>query len=998
VSSRGPSSIPVAIARLGFDDPARAFALLQDPAVADLIRSREHIEEHGLAEALAAVPDPDGALLALVRLMESVQRDSRLRGPVTEALTAPGTARDRVLAVLGGSAALGDHLVAHPGHWRSVADPQPLVVAERTERLVSAVTTPGEVPALDVLRTAYREQLLGIAALDLTSPDPLETLPSTAAALADLAQAALEAALAIARAEVGATADRTRLAVIAMGKTGGCELNYVSDVDVIFVAEPAEGADEEESAAVATELATRLMRICSASTAAGSLWQVDPALRPEGKNGPLVRTLASHRSYYERWAKTWEFQALLKARPVAGDPDVGRDYCELVQPMVWQASSRENFVDDVQAMRRRVERHIRPAEADRQLKLGAGGLRDVEFSVQLLQLVHGRADESLRTGTTLDGLAALSAGGYVGREDAATLDTAYRLLRTLEHRIQLYRLRRTHLMPTAEGELRRLGRSLGHRSAPVEGVVAQWRAQQREVRRLHERIFYSPLLSAVARLSDSEVRLTPEAARERLSALGFRDPRGALKHLEALTAGLSRRAAIQRQLLPVMLGWFADEADPDAGLLAFRRISDELGSTHWYLRLLRDEGSAAERLAHTLARSRFAADLLEQAPECVQFLGDSSGLQPRTREELLRRMRSAAGRKDDPESAVLAARTIRRSELFRVAVADLSGSLSLDDLGAAMTDLTAALLEVTLEVCLRDLEDRTGAPALTRVLVVGMGRLGGGEQGYGSDADVVFVHDPVEGADEAQAQGQALEVVKELIRLLGLRGPDPNLDVDASLRPEGKSGPLVRSLASYREYYGRWSLVWEAQALLRATPVAGNGDLGRRFLELVAPLRWPEGGLDERQVREIRTLKARMEAERLPRGADRKTHFKLGHGGLSDVEWVVQLVQLRHAHEHPELRTASTMQALAAAEALGLVQSGHASDLSAAWRLAASMRNAGVLFRGRVLEAVPVDPRDADGIARILGLPAGSGQDLAERYRRVARRARAAHEAEFYDA
>ncbi len=382
----------------------------------------------------------------------------------------------------------------------------------------------------------------------------------------------------------------------------------------------------------------------------------------------------------------------------------------------------------------------------------------------------------------------------------------------------------------------------------------------------------------------------------------------------------------------------------------------------------------------------------------MQFLGDSSGLLPSAREDLLRRMRAAAGRKDDPESAVLAARTIRRSELFRVAVADLSGQLSLDALGAAMTDLTAALLQVALEVSLRDLEERHGAPPLTRLLVVGMGRLGGREQGYGSDADVLFVHDPVEGADEGEAQTQALEVVKELIRLLGLRGPDPNLDVDASLRPEGKSGPLVRSLASYREYYSRWSLVWEAQALLRATPVAGDERLGDRFLDLIAPIRWPEGGLDDRQVREIRTLKARMESERLPRGADRKTHFKLGHGGLSDVEWVVQLVQLRHAHARPELRTTSTMQALAAAESLGLVKPENAADLAASWRLASAMRNAGVLFRSKALDAVPTDSRDADGIARILGLPGGSGQELGERYRRLARRARAAHDAEFYDA
>jgi glutamate-ammonia-ligase adenylyltransferase len=996
MQSRPEASVPAAIARLGFADPRRAMTLLDDPAIADIAGTPDRIDDGGLSEGLSSAADPDGALLGLVRFMEAVDGAGDVRTPVTEALTSPGERRRRLMAVFGASTALTDHLVAHPEQWTAAADAAPRTGPERREALVSAVTDPGNLTPADALRVAYREQLLGIAALDLTA-DPLEALPGTAAALADLADAALEAALAIARTEVGQAADRTRLAVIAMGKTGGRELNYISDVDVIFVAEPADGVGEDEAVAVATDLATRLMRLCSASTAAGSLWQVDPALRPEGKNGPLVRTIASHRSYYDRWAKTWEFQALLKARAAAGDPGVGAAYCEAVQPLVWKASSRENFVDDVQAMRRRVEQHIPSSEAERQIKLGAGGLRDVEFSVQLLQLVHGRADESLRTATTLEGLAALSAGGYVGRDDAATLSEAYRYLRALEHRIQLYRLRRTHLMPTAESDLRRLGRSLGHHTAPMDTVLDQWRAYRRDVRRLHERIFYRPLLSAVARLSDQHVRLTPEAARERLAALGFSDTSGALRHLEALTSGVSRRAAIQRQLLPVMLGWFAAEADPDAGLLAFRKISDELGSTHWYLRLLRDEGTAAERLAHTLARSRFAADLLEQAPECVQFLGEASGLTPRPREDLLRRMRSAAGRKDDAESAVLAARTIRRSELFRLAVADLGGGLDLDGLGRAMTDLTSALLEVTLEQCVREVEDATGRPALTRVLVVGMGRLGGGEQGYGSDADVVFVHEPLPEVDDVDAQHQAMDVVKRLIALLGQPGPDPNLDVDATLRPEGKSGPLVRSLASYREYYARWSLVWEAQALLRATPLAGDAGLGERFLELIDPIRWPERGLDPGQVREIRTLKARMEAERLPRGADRKTHFKLGHGGLSDVEWVVQLLQMRHAGHQPELRTTSTTEALAAAERLGLIDPTHAASLESAWRLASSMRNAGVLFRGKTIDAVPTYDRDADGIARILGLPPGSGQELGERYRRVARRSRAAFEAEFFD-
>ncbi len=1009
MSIQRQSSRAATLARLGFADGARSEQLLEDPALAGLVDPLDDIFRDGLPDALGNTADPDLALLSLVRLMESVRAGEPLRrdvetGPAVlvsgliAALRHRGPERDRLLAVLGASTALGDHLVAHPEHWRDVTEAGPRTVAERAEHLTEAVRDTGDLTAYDALRVAYRRELLGIAALDLTSMQATQTLPDTAAALADLAEAALEAALVIARAELGEQADTCRLSVIGMGKTGGRELNYVSDVDVIFVAEPVDGADENAAMAAANALATHLMRACSTSTAHGVLWPVDAALRPEGKHGPLVRTVESHRAYYERWAKTWEFQALLKARPVAGDRALGEEYLAAVSPMVWQAASRENFVEDVQSMRRRVEKHVPAAEADRQLKLGPGGLRDVEFSVQLLQLVHGRADDSLRSGTTLEALDALARGGYVGRDDAAALDENYRLLRTLEHRIQLYRLRRTHLMPTAETDLRRLGRGLGYRRDAVAEVVNRWQQQAREVRRIHERLFYRPLLAAVARLSTSEARLAPEAARERLAALGFRDPAGAMRHLEALTAGVSRRAAIQKTLLPVMLGWFADEADPDGGLLAFRKISDDLGSTHWYLRLLRDEGSAAERLAHTLARSRYAADLLMGAPEAVAILGDSGGLAPRSPEDLLRRMTAAAGRKDDPDRAVQAARSVRRQELFRIAVADLSGQLDLEEVGAALTDLTAALIEASLEVAQRVVAERSGGDLAMSLLVVGMGRLGGRETGYGSDADVLFVHEPREGASEDEAQAQALEVVQELRRLLSSQGPDPQLGLDADLRPEGKNGPLVRSLESYRAYYERWSLTWESQALLRARPIAGDTELGARFVELIDPLRWPADGLSPRQVREIRTLKARMEAERLPRGADPKTHFKLGRGGLSDVEWTVQLLQMCHAHQLPGLRTTSTLPALHAAVEEGLIDPAHAADLEASWTLASRMRNAAVLFRGRPVDAVPSDIRVADGVSRIMGGEPGTGGDLAETYRRVARRARAVVELDFYDA
>lgn len=582
------SSTFTRLLRHGFTDPSDAERLLDSDELAP-VRN-----DPVLLEALGATADPDLALHGLVRLLEA-QPGPAAQRELVDTLIAAKPLRDRLLGVLGASAALADHLAKHAGDWQELAMYEPRDLhpgVEEFERGLAGATDPVS------LRVAYRRCLLSIAARDVCGTTDLA---QTAAELADLATATLRAALAIARAAAPEDAALCRLAVIAMGKCGGHELNYVSDVDVIFVGEIADGADEAKALRSATKIASHMMRICSETTVEGSIWPVDANLRPEGRNGPLVRTLSSHLAYYQRWAKTWEFQALLKARPVAGDIDLGEAYVAALEPLVWKVAERENFVPDVQKMRRRVVENIPVAELDRQLKLGPGGLRDVEFAVQLLQLVHGRDDVSLRSGTTLDALQALAAGGYVGRADAAQLDAAYRFLRSMEHRIQLYRLRRTHLVPEDDADLRRIGRSLGLRADPVAELNREWRRHASVVRRLHEKIFYRPLLDAVAQLAPGEARLSAGAARERLVALGYADPASALRHLEALASGVSRKAAIQRTLLPVLLGWFADSADPDAGLLNFRKVSDALGKTPWYLRLLRDEGAAAENLARVLS-------------------------------------------------------------------------------------------------------------------------------------------------------------------------------------------------------------------------------------------------------------------------------------------------------------------------------------------------------------------------------------------------------------
>ncbi|QDY76467.1 bifunctional [glutamine synthetase] adenylyltransferase/[glutamine synthetase]-adenylyl-L-tyrosine phosphorylase [Streptomyces qinzhouensis] len=988
------SSTFTRLLRHGFTDPAAAERLLALPALATVR------DDPLLLDALGATADPDLALSGLVRLAESQpDGDDRI---LLSTLTTSKPLRDRLLGVLGASEALGDHLARHPGDWHALAtyeasDLHP-GVADFEDCLAEAADPVA-------LRIAYRRCLLSIAARDVCATTDVA---QTAAELADLAIATLRAALAIARAAAPEDGARCRLAVIALGKCGGQELNYVSDVDVVFVGEPTGGADENTGLQAATRLASHLMRICSETTVEGTIWPVDANLRPEGRNGPLVRTLSSHLAYYQRWAKTWEFQALLKARAVAGDPLLGEEYIEALSPMVWQAAERDNFVADVQKMRRRVIDNIPAAEVDRELKLGPGGLRDVEFAVQLLQLVHGRSDPTLRSGSTLAALQALAAGGYVGRIDAAQLDDAYRFLRAMEHRIQLFRLRRTHLVPEDPADLRRLGRSLGFRTDPVTELHREWRRHASVVRRLHEKLFYRPLLDAVAQLTPGEARLSAKAAGQRLEALGYADPAAALRHIEALASGVSRKAAIQRTLLPVLLNWFADSADPDAGLLGFRKVSDALGKTPWYLRLLRDEGAAAENLARVLSAGRLAPDLLLRAPEAVAILGDPDGLRPRRRDHLQPEILAAAGRADSAAAAVAAARGVRRRELFRTAAADLIGSYGTEDspaetdtgalvdqIGNALTDLTAATLAGALRAAVRE---RWGDELPTRFAVIGMGRFGGHELSYGSDADVLFVHEPRDGADDQEAARAAGLVVEEMRRLLQLPTADPPLLIDADLRPEGKSGPLVRTLASYEAYYRRWSLVWEAQALLRAEPMAGDPDLGARFMELVDPLRYPAEGLGEDAVREIRRLKARMESERLPRGADPTLHTKLGRGGLSDVEWTVQLIQMRHGWSEPGLRTTRTREALAAAHAAGLIATEDAQILDEAWVLATRVRNAVMLVRGRPGDTFPSDTRELAAVARYLGFGPGHAGDMLDTYRRVTRRARAVVDTLFYDA
>ncbi|MDO4888386.1 MAG: bifunctional [glutamine synthetase] adenylyltransferase/[glutamine synthetase]-adenylyl-L-tyrosine phosphorylase [Actinomycetaceae bacterium] len=1013
--------------RAGFHEPKRAQQLLRDPLLEDVTTPA--------IEDFADVADPDQCLLALLRLAEACRRED-LSPYLAECLA--GRGRHALLAVLGLSTALGDFLVAHPDvltHFNAegFARPESLNLitpaGERKAALVAVgadpgaahpVATAGAHEAINAMRAHYFTRILAVAAADLTSLDPCAAMPRVAASISHIVGGALEAALAIARGQV-AGSERVGLSVIAMGKTGAGELNYVSDVDVVYVARAigdghgreTDAGDGRESnvgdgrqlddtvVATATKLASFVGKAVSAPAGEPALWMLDAGLRPEGKDGPLVRTLASHVAYYERWAKGWEFQALLKARPIAGDLELGRAYLDALWPMVWQASGHENFVEESRAMRRRVEEHVPAKDADRQLKLGKGGLRDVEFTVQLLQLVHGRTDASLRVRPTLEALASLRDGGYVARGDADLLDRAYRTLRVLEHRIQLRRLRRSHLLPTDSEDLRHLARAMRLPGASARDVEDLWQKTRQQVRSLHREIYYRPLLPEAARLSPDDITLQEDAARARLAGIGYRDAAAALRHIRALTEGFSRKAAIQRQLLPVMLGWFAQGPEPDAGLLAFRLLSDRMGRTHWYMKTLRDRGAAAERLCLILASSRYVAEQLPKLPEAISWLEDTGDLTPRSREELEGELDSMLSRRSDPDEIARIGRYMRRRELLRTSMAQVLRSVDAADCRTAISRAADIAVEAGLRAAVAGACERLGyEQPLSRYLIVAMGRMGGQEMGYASDADVVFVHDPLEGADPGEAAKLAGEVAAQVIRRLGEVGSEPALAVDCDLRPEGKNGPLARSLASYGEYIERWAETWERQALLRARPCAGDTHLAERFFALIDPFRYPARGLDAKAEREILRMKARVETERIPRGIGAQRHLKLGRGGLTDVEWTAQLLQLRHAGQHPGLRTTSTLSALRAALDAGIITADEAARLSEAWQLASRLRDLIVLATGRTsaskTDVLPHKLDDLSVICALMGRDSVDKHGIEEEYLRAARRCRADVERIFY--
>ncbi len=868
----------------------------------------------------SSAPDPTLARAA----WERVTADVRARTVLDE----PGV-RETAVRLLGFSTAAADLLVRYPEEAAALEDVRPRSRAELDAELAADLDAHG---AQAALRRFRRRAMLRVAARDLGGAG----LEEVVLEVSDVADACLAAA---------AASVAPDLAVIALGKLGGRELNYASDVDLLFV-HPAPGAGAQE---VAEREAGALIRLLADRTGDGIALRVDPALRPGGRAGSLSRSLDATLAYYATTSATWERQAMLKARPAAGELALGAGFVEGLAPIVFPPQLEASAIDEVRRTKVRLEEYIRQRGKEFvEVKRGRGGIRDVEFAVQLLQLVHGRRDPGLRSPNTLAALRALASEGYVAEPDAEALAGAYVFLRRLEHRLQIVRDLQTHDLPADRHARTTIARSLGLGGA--DALQAEYERTTGLVRGLHERLFYRPLLEAFAGPAAPRPGTERAATEELLAGLGFAQPGRSYEVLARLVDRQTRLGKVLAHVFPLMAPALALAADPDAALVRLERIADAVGERPGPADALATDPGAARRLAHVAGASRFATDLLVQDPE---------------------RIRALAGGVIHADDAA--------ADLLRVVGRYAGRELSPRETGDAIAAVGDRVIAEALDAV---------APVLP-FAVIGMGKLGARELSFASDLDVVFVYEG-EGPDDLRAAVDAAERVMRHVR-------DAGWEIDADLRPEGRNGPLARSFAGYLEYWERYAELWERQALLRVRPVAGDAVLGRRFVGAAHDFAFAPEGITIDAVAEIRRMRERIERERVKPVEATKFHFKLGYGSLADVQFAVEMLLLRYGGAHPQVRTPRTLEAIERLAEERLVEQSVARDLGEAFVFLTDVKDALEVDRRVHAEAVPAAPEEQQALARRLGYEEYPRQSFVDEYLRITRRCRRAMERVFVE-
>ena len=995
-----PPDCLAALERLGFLDPTGGLANLRRLAETPDARDQLAPLLPRLLHHLGASADPDMALNNFERLAAAALDR---RGFYT--LLASHPEAIPILTTLAATSQfLTDALVRSPQTVPWLLDPRVMRTRSREamHAEVAAACRPfrTEEGRLNALRRVKRRELCRIGLRDVLGDADLVT---TTQELSELADASLAQGWAIVEpalqarygrpghpTEDGGGRTETGFAVIALGKHGGAELNYSSDIDLCFVYEAegeTEGPEVVSNRIYFARLAEHLIGALTAMTEEGAVYRVDLRLRPEGTGGALALPLVAYRAYHQTRGALWERQALIKARMAAGDERVGQAFLDLAREIVYRPGLEREALGEVRTMKNRIDRRLRArGQQERHVKLGVGGIRDIEFHVQALQLLYGGHDPWLRERNTLRALHRLAERGYLSWEESGRLAHAYSFLRTIEHRLQILHALQTHTLPADANELTKLARRLGYagdRPAAAAAFLRDYDQTRRAVRTAFEGFFDTPV---------PEAPDTPPWDAAAIERVAFADPERARQNLRLLWDGPAlvavpgaMRTAL-RTLLPATLEALRTVPDPDAALDALERFVATAGPRTAYLTRLAATPALLGGVLTFFTRSERLAQTLISRPELLDVLGSAVGAAPRSARLLRAAFRDFAVPGADEADRL---RLFKQREELEIAWRDLVLGEHPTRVGWALGELAEACLGIAWTLALDPARAALGLPLVSGqpvpALVVGMGKLGGRELDYGSDLDLVVLYGgPSEAGPEAHVFFD--RVVDRLYTLLtAITRTGQAFRVDLRLRQGGKATALAHSLGALDRYLREEAALWERQALVRARPIVGDPALARQFVAL-RRARVFGPGLSEAERAEIHRVRTRMELE-LGREGPGRIHLKFGAGGLVDIEFLVQILQLTHGGRLGTLRTASTRTALARLGSHGVLPETAARGLLEAYEFLRRLLRSLRLSQARPADCLPTTGHVLARLARETGLE--NGRALLARHRAVAQFVRA---------
>jgi glutamate-ammonia-ligase adenylyltransferase len=984
---------------------------------------------------IQASSSPRAARNHLLRLQEIGTGDALKRIPAAQL---PGLFR-----LLGGSSFLSEVLIREGENWpelflRQIATPQKSV-AEHADELAAAA---GPSESFDEFCAALRRhkqlEYLRIGARDLA---PGAKMEETVRELTALAEACLEASYRRSRAEVESdhgtlhlpgSSDPNRFVILGMGKLGGRELNFSSDIDVIFLYE----SDEGETAGAGksalspreffAEIGKRIIHAMGKVTEDGFVFRTDLRLRPLGANGPLVQSLGSAMLYYESWGQCWERAALIKARPVAGSLELGASFLKDLEPFIYRRYLDYTTVDELRHMKARIESELLSSDGkERNVKLGIGGIREIEFFTQALQLVNGGYEVKLRTPSTLAALIELAEREFISKKERDSLSAAYRFLRQVEHKVQIVQEAHAHSIPPGKDEEQALARRLGYRRkaghSEREQFWRDYRSRTRAVRAIFDRLFYGAQKEIEHEAASTAGSVWHDLDRQdgvvaEFRKAGFTDPEKAYGQLLAIRDGeiyappSPKRLKVMRLLGPALMAEITSSSAPERALLNLAEFSHRIGGRTGFLTLLAENPETMRLLITLFAESQFLTDLFLNRPELIDTLirVDLTRVE-KSRKEMLGELRAALGEHDDLEAKLNALRRYKTEEFIRIGLHDLGGALELVRVLAQLSKLADACLQAAVDLTLAELEQKYGPVPDGQFTVVGGGKLGGRELDYNSDLDLIFIYRA--GAEAVSAGGLPaheyyLRAGQKLLTYLGAPTEEGiAYKVDMQLRPSGKAGPLVSSLDAFREYHKSSSQLWERQALIKTRHVAGDTALGKEVEKITAAFAYGRP-LARAEVAEIHHLRMRMERELAGEGESR-FNLKKGRGGLVDIEFLTQMLQLTHGGRLGKLRRRETLAALRILHEEKILTNREYRLLADGYLFLRRLDHRLRLERDQSIDAFEADPERLQSIGQALGYDgatpraarkknrATSGARLLREYRTRREQIRACYERYF---